>query len=193
VSGDLYQAPQIKISQGDIIDISPHVYLDQPLFGVTLRAGSVVNSGTFSLDGSDKKGKSIVATASRRRAILMTHDCTIDKPNEARWHICPIVSLFELSSKLQDSVKRNRDYSKLFLPKFGSLGEDSFVNFNQISTIHRDIIGSAKRILSLSDIGRHALYVQYIRWLTRWELRTITCPLCNAVIDPTAVLPVRSA
>jgi hypothetical protein len=98
-----------------------------------------------------------------------------------------------LQPKNHDLLKRNRIFSMLYLPKLDRILVDSFVDFNQITTLDSEFVKSARRIISLSDIGRRSLYVQFIRWLTRWELREIVCPNCGEKFDPHANQPVRPA
>ena len=62
---------------------------------------------------------------------------------------------------------------------------------NQLTTLDREFVRGANRILSLSDLGRMALYAQHIRWLTRWQLSEIRCPHCNASFSATAGMAVR--
>jgi hypothetical protein len=170
LSASLYEKPRVKISQGDIIEGVSHFYLT-----------SITQSGVASPEPR-------VVSA---RGIILTHDCHIDKPKVLRWSISPVVPLHKLPKGEQGDTMRNRRFSRLFLPKYDALTEDSFVDFDQVSSISRDLIMPAKRILSLSDVGRHALYAQYIRFLTRWELRSIVCPSCGAEIDVSQGLSVR--
>ena len=190
---ELYQDPQPEISQGDILDLAPNVYLDRPLLALKNETEAIYSAyGEPFEHFQDKTGQSIIAKCKRARAIVVTHDCEIDKPAVARYHICPVVPLSHLSSKMQDQVKRNRVYSRYFLPSFRDLRQDSFVDFNQISTVDRDLIAATKRLLTLSDLGRRGLYAQFIRWATRWELRHVTCPECQVDFEPYANVPVRS-
>ena len=80
----------------------------------------------------------------------------------------------------------------LFLPRFGDTLVESFVDFNHVTTLDAEYVKNAKRLVSLSDVGRRALYVQFVRWLSRWELREIACPNCGSVFDPHIDQPVRT-
>jgi hypothetical protein len=192
LSQELYQAVSAAISQGDIIDVVPHVFLDHPLLGLRAEAESLFRAfGEPYATFDDKNGQAILAHCKRTRGLLMTHDCTIDKKHVKRWHVCPVVPLQVLNSSLQGDVKRNRVFSKLFLPSYGSDLPDSFVDFNHISTISADFIKLTVRLMTLSDVGRQSLYAQFVRWITGWELHKIDCPACNASFDPVLSLPVR--
>lgn len=192
MSQELYEQPRQQISQGDILELAPHIFLDSPLLALHNQAETIYGAtaepyGSF----DDKNGQKIIAHCKRMTALILTHDCEIDKPQVVRWHICPVVPLERLRGETQDRAKRNRIYSMCFLPKFGNLKKDSFVDFNHISTVSAELLRSAPRILSLSDLGRQALYAQFIRWFSRWELRSLECPGCKVEFDPTLSLSVR--
>lgn len=161
----LYEPPRKEISQGDIFDNVPHLYL-----GAGANSPMTVNA----------------------KGILLTHDCQVDKDAVLRWAICPITPMHKLPKGQHGDTMRNRVFSRFFLPKHGSLTEDSFVDFDNISTIDREIIKAAERRLSLTDDGRRGLYAQFIRFLTRWQLRSLVCPECGAEMNATDSLPVRA-
>ncbi len=194
MSEELYENPRPESSQGDILDLVPHIYLQKPLLSLAREAETIFRASTEPFPQfDDKNGQSIAATCKRQRAILVSHDCEIDKPQVRRWLVCPVIPLVALPTENRDLVRRNRIYAMLHLPKYRDGLPESFVDFNQVTTLGADFIESAKRLVSLSDMGRMGLYAQFIRWLTRWQLREIECPNCGVVIDPTARLPLRSA
>ncbi len=195
---DFYQAPEDVASQGDIVEVLPHLYFDPPITALSKAADGTYSSTPAPGGFNDKAGQAIVAVAKRCKALVITHDCEIDKKDKEghllvkRWIICPIVPLQDAgSSAYQDKVRRNRVYSALFLPKYQHILPDSFAHFGQLTTVHREAITDASRVLSLNDIGRRALYLQFVRWLTRWELADLRCPSCSTELNPASVLPVR--
>lgn len=193
---ELYEPPRSEICQGDILELLPHISLDYPLFALS-RTGDTET--VFSATGepyagfNDKDGQRVIATCRRSKAILISHDCEIDKPQVKKWLICPVVPMDRLQPRNHDLLKRNRIFSMLYLPRLDQMIPDSFVDFNQVTTLDSEFIKSGKRIVSLSDIGRRALYIQFMRWLTRWELREIVCPTCGTKFDPHAAQSVRPA
>lgn len=190
---ELYEAPRPEISQGDILDLLPHVYLNRPLFALSKEAETIFRvTGEPYPQFDDRHGQDVVATCKRSRAILITQDCEIDKPQVVHWMICPVVPASRLRPENVDRLKRNRIYSMLYLPRYADALGESFVDFTHITTLDAEYVKNAQRIISLSDMGRRGLYVQFLRWLTRWELREIVCPDCGAKFDPHAEQPVRS-
>ncbi len=191
---DLYETPRTDISQGDILELLPHLSLNRPLLALSKETEIIFKAvGEPYPQFNDKDGQDVIATCKRNKAILINHDCDIDKPQIKKYLVCPVVPSNRLKPTTQDLLKRNRIYSMLHLPKFGNILTESFVDFNQITTLDAEYLKDTTRVLSLSDLGRRALYVQFIRWLTRWELREIACPDCGATFDPHIDQPVRTA
>lgn len=191
---ELYEVPRPEISQGDILDLLPHVSLNTPLFALSKEAETIFKATAEPYPQfDDKSGQDVIATCHRAKAILLTHDCEVDKTQVTKWLVCPVVPVTRLRPQTLEFLKRNRVYSMLYLPRLSDTLAESFVDFNQVTTLDANYVKGAKRIISLSDIGRRGLYVQFIRWLTRWELREIACPNCSATFDPHANESVRRA
>lgn len=181
----------MEFSQGDIFETAPHIFLDPPLVALHQSEETVYKSDSEPFSSFDQNGQQIIAKCKRTTTILLTPDCEIDKPIVRYWHICPIVPLSRLKGNVHGDVKRNRVYSRFFLPANGTILPDSFIDFNQLSTVNSDLLKAAKRVLSLSDLGRHGMYSQFFRWLTRFELREIGCPNCGTTFNAADSLPVR--
>ena len=190
---ELYEAPGTKISQGDILELLPHVFLDKPLLALKQEADTIFRAESEPFSAFDNKnGQSIIAGCKRQCAILINHDCEIEKPQTRRWLACPVMPISRLAPENQDRVRRNRIYAMLYFPRYREVLQESFVDFSQITTLHGDYVRTGKRLTSLSDTGRRAFYVQFIRWLTRWELRDLSCPSCAVTFNPAISLPVRT-
>lgn len=193
MSEELYEAPRAEFSQGDIFEFLPHAYLEPPLTALERETESTLKCSSDPFASfEDSSGQAIVAKAKRQNALLLGHDCEIDKPHIVRWLISPVVPIGRLAEAKRDPVRRNRIYSMLHLPPYRNLLGESFVDFNQITTIDAEMVKAAIRRVSLSDAGRRGLYLQFIRWFTRWELRTIQCPSCSVTFNPADVMPVRT-
>jgi hypothetical protein len=79
----------------------------------------------------------------------------------------------------------------LHLPKHWDILEESALVLNHPTTMDKKMVESANRIVSLSDLGRRALYARYIRWISRWRLRDLCCPNCHAIFNATDSMTVR--
>jgi hypothetical protein len=123
--------------------------------------------------------------------LILNFDCEIDKPWSQRFVVCPIVPLEELPSNQRANAKHNRTAHLLFMPRHKAILVDSVAVLNQQTTIDRMLIDPSMRLATLDVQGRLALYAQFVRWLSRWELTELTCPRCGADFDPTTALPIR--
>jgi hypothetical protein len=191
-SRDVYEEPAGDLAQGDVIEIAPHAFFDPPL-----RCLSEASSGAVALKhvsvGDLQQRCQLAGECLPSRALLLNYDCEIAKPATKRLMICPLVAVSQLPSNDQGNARRNRIAHLFFLPRHRDELEDSVVVLNQITTIHRVLLSDVRRLATLAPLGRLSFYGQFVRWLTRWELRTISCPNCNVEFDPTLSLPVRSA
>lgn len=172
-------------SQGDIVELAPHIRLAAPLRYLSTGSDS---SPTI---GSQPTGEAI-AQARQQLALVLTHDCEIDKEKTHYWHICPIHPLSRVSRTDQSNIRKNKVLSHLFLPAYKTM-PDSFADFGWITTVDAEIMKAAPRLMTLSDLTRAALYVQHLRWISRWVLDKVKCPNCNVEFNPSDTMPVRSA
>jgi hypothetical protein len=172
---DLYEALNPSLSQGDIISIVPHVIIQ----GMRDIVGGEVPTPAW--DFKDRKEK----------AILLTRDCHLDRPDTKWCQVCPVLPIKTIEPKNLGNLKKNKLYQYFHLPAVNEFPE-SFVDFSVVTTVSVDLIKPETRITTLNDDGRRSFYGQYIRWLTRWELRDISCPSCGTSFNPSQSLPVRS-
>ena len=142
-------------------------------------------------DFNDKQGQAVVASCKRAKALLLSHDCEIDKPSVKNWIVAPVVPLPVIPGSAHGDIKKNKVFSFLYLPSYRDILEESVVVLNHLTTLDQEFVRGANRILSLSDLGRRALYAQHIRWLTRWQLSEIRCPNCDASFNASAGMIVR--
>jgi hypothetical protein len=191
-SAELYRDPVPDLSQCDVVEILPHAHLDPPLRSVReLPTGQIQVSEVD--PGSLTSETDVVAGCSPAKALIINYDCEIAKASVSRLVICPVISLSRFQQSDWGNVKRNRTASLFFLPRYRVSLEDSVAVLNQLTTVHRVMFSDLKRLVTLTTVGRLAFYAQFVRWLTRWELRKMPCPSCNVEFDPTLALPVRSA
>jgi hypothetical protein len=188
---DLYELPRAEISQGDILARLPNAHLVPPLQGLFARADGAMAVESESHPDFNDKGQQVIASCKRARALLLTYDCEIDKPQVQNWIVLPVVPLSIIPGGAHNDITKNKVFSFLYLPRFRDAFEDSVVVLNHSTTLDREFVKATPRILSLSDLGRKALYTQYIRWLTRWQLSKIRCPNRRASFDATDGMIVR--
>jgi hypothetical protein len=121
----------------------------------------------------------------------MNFDCEIDKPWSETVVVCPFVPLSDLPTTQRTHAKNNRIAHLFFMPRYKAVLEDSVAVLNQQTTLDRTLIDLSKRVATLDKTGRFALYGQFVRWISRWELRELTCPRCGLEFGAENVLPLR--
>jgi len=191
-STELYRDPIADLSQGDIVEISPHAYLDPPLRWVRKLPTGETKVSEIGIN-SLLSETDVVARCSPAKALIINYDCEIAKSTVLRLVICPVVSLSGFAPSERGNIKRNRTAHLFFLPRFRAALDDSVAVLNQLTTVHRVMFSDLNRLATLTKVGRLAFYGAFVRWLTRWELKNVPCPNCNMEFDPTLALPIRSA
>ncbi len=180
---DYYQPldTRFQFSQGDIVELAPHCRLPHPVVSITPNAEGVYEVVPTSAN----------AIAEQRIAMgmLITWDCEIEK--REYWNICPVHPLSLLNKLDQTNIRKNKNFRYLHLPGSDQIAE-SFVDISSLTTISKEALLQCKRLVTLNDLGKQALFGQFIRWLTRWTFSSISCPSCNTTFNPTDVLPVRA-
>jgi len=181
---DYYQDIDSRPSQGDIIEIAPHARLSAPL-----RYVSVASDGSMSV--STTSSSEALSSTREQLALLLTPDCELDKTKTRFWHISPIHPLSAVNGTDQGNIRKNKVFNFLFLPGFKNM-PDSFLDLSWITTIDSELVRSKNRLMTLTDLARSALYMQQIRWTSRWTLSDVRCPQCQLQFNPADALPVRA-
>jgi hypothetical protein len=185
-----YCEPVPELSQGDVVEIAPHAYLDPPLRHLALGSDGHEELKECRV-ASLQPQAAVLATCSPCKALIVNYDCEISKRGTLRLLVCPIRPLSEFPPTDRGNLKANRTAHLFFLPRYREKLEDSVAVLNQLTTVHKVLLSDIDRLATLGKTGRLAFYGQFVRWLTRWELRLLTCPNCKAEFDPTLALPVR--
>lgn len=157
-----------------------------------LRQGDIFETLPFSFlangDGGEPAAK---ITTQSQRAMLLNQSCDVDKGYK-KLVVVPVLPLSSLSGGQQDLVRKNRLFSALYISAYRDVLPESFISFLEPMTVDRSFLERQGRIVSLSDQGRRALYVQFTRWISRWQLAELSCPGCGAKFNPAATLPVEN-
>jgi hypothetical protein len=117
---------------------------------------------------TDQK-KYLLAQGEVRPALVLSHDCDLDKPrSNPRVLVAPIGLMSILEPGTQITILEQRHLALLPLPALGTLG-DCFADLRLVTVVPRDVVLEANRIASLTDEGRERLQVQISRFLFRRE------------------------
>ncbi len=190
MSEDFYEPARSEVSQGDILEVLPHAHLKYPVRLLESREDGLLSSREGEAQGSGRQMG--IAALRLERAILLSHDCEIDKPQILNWTVSPIVPISEIPGPKHGDVRKNKIFHLLHLPAYRNVLPESVIVLNQVTTLEKEFATSARRIASLSDMGRRAFYAQHIRWLTRWQLSELMCPHCGVGFNAADAMKVRS-
>jgi hypothetical protein len=157
-----------------------------------LRQGDIFAEVPFSFLVDCSTSPVAKLTAERHSAILLNQSCDVDKGYQ-KLVLLPVLPLRLRTSEHQKLIKTNRIFYALYLSSYRDVLPDSYVSFLEPMTVERATLEAVPRIASLTEVGRRAFYVQYARWLTRWQLAEISCPSCGAAFNPAATLPVENS
>jgi hypothetical protein len=185
-----YQEPQELLSQGDILELTPHVILKENPLRVlrqqTGRGGRPIMipypyppdpalpengegpSGGYRLDRPE--GDLISAHGQVTFGLVLSHGCEIDKPNSKTRLMALIRLLSEgIPEQTKQNIRQNRVFSSFYLPAIGTMSE-SYADLSRISCPSPVFIDNATKIASLSEAAVGLLHYQLFRFLTRKEV-----------------------
>jgi hypothetical protein len=157
-----------ELSQGDLFDLVPSVYVHD--LGYMSKTDTTKyrllrnRPESFKLDAEH----AATAMAIRRPAIVVTHDCEIDKPHS---RATVLMALVRPIDKVPDEHRDGfRDYTRhraFYLPETSYLTGENYADLRAITTIRRDMLDELRRLASMSEDGRRMLREQLFRFFSR--------------------------
>jgi hypothetical protein len=172
-----YRPTDPQLCQGDILERVPHLVLKEqprPLRKTTLPSNRIVYEMEELPEGAlpttPDDGLLVPAACHVSRAMLLTHDCEIDKDKKHRTVV--LIRQLPGSMPAQDrvTIQENRRFPFFHLPAGGDNLPESYVDFRRVCTVSPQWVDSATRLASLSHGARQAMLLQLFRFLTRVEL-----------------------
>jgi hypothetical protein len=169
-----------EILQGDIFDLEPSVFIQsRPLSVVRTRqagdgrihAGLHTEGGDPPEDGFHwETGEKIVCDGILNRAVMLTHDCEIEKDDKHRV-LALIRPWATIPQDFQEAVRQGRRYRFFWLPEqSGPDFPESYVDFRRVTTVRPQALQEEHRRLSMTERMREALAAAFIRFITRKEV-----------------------
>jgi hypothetical protein len=160
--------PGPELSQGDLFALVPSVYVRDLSYMVRL------DTARFRLE-SDKppnfnidKEHQATATSVRRAAIVLTHDCEIDKePARASLLMALVRPLSAVNEDDRDGFRTNTRHRAFYLPENDYLDGESYADLRAVTTIRRDTLESLSQLAAMNEDGRRMLREQLFRFFAR--------------------------
>lgn len=110
----------------------------------------------------------------KRKIIVLSHNCEIDKPNNQAVLTCGIRQLSEVNLGLQNDIRASRVVNCMYLPAGSNMGE-SFIDFRQIFRVNKFYLNEAMntgfRLCSITDEAQMALTMSFYKFLSRREFK----------------------
>jgi len=167
----------------------PHVHLKQPPLKalrsrITNRGGETFDPYPYDMEEDGEQGplptprpdfhfsqgeNMAAAFCQVAVGILLSHNCELDKDNKHRL-VALIRPLSGVQEKDRETIKEGRNFSYLYLPAYGDLLSESYVDFRRITTVAPEFLKDARRIVCLTETALAYLYTQFFRYLTRRDL-----------------------
>jgi len=141
-AADFYRTADAQLSQGDILDRVPHIFLKEqprPLRKVSLTGNRVAYEPDELPEGAlpqtSGEGNLVPAVCQVSRAILLTFDCEIDKDKNHR--TVALIRPLPAHMPANDlaTIRANQRYAFFYLPADGDRLPESYVDFRRICTI----------------------------------------------------------
>lgn len=192
VPEDFYGPLQDRLSQGDLVKAVPWGLIDVPVL-VCRPSDATQLSGKANYAPVKAEGyqglKSIHAAASIGPAMVLWHDCQIDKfanqgKPEEKWFaaVAPILPLARVGD-MTEAVRSGQRRAFFFLPAYPAIGldQDSYVDLRHIWSIKQGALSG--RFGTLSPVAREGLYAHLFTFLTSRRLKdAVKCPACQSLI-----------
>jgi hypothetical protein len=119
----------------------------------------------------------VAAPCDYTRAMLLTHDCEIDKPSTK---VLNLALIRPLDPKMPEDdktiLRENRKFAFFYLPAEQEGAAESYVDFRRLGTVGVETVKATPRLARLSEIARKAMLFQFFRYLTRIDLRQASLP-----------------
>ncbi len=167
---------------GDIVRNVPHIHLRPPLplriireestkWGMRLTPyeyGLSVPQGGLKI--TQPEGEQVLASCQVALGMILTHGCEMDKDPKHR-QVALIRPLGLVQPEHQGFIRENKNFSYCYLPAYGEIMGESYVDFRRVTTVHPDLLKDLERIVSLTDEAVNAVQTLLIRFTTRRDIK----------------------
>jgi len=187
--GTFYRSVEPDISQGDVFDSIPQLFLRPPLFvlrKVTLAGGreafgfyqypppteeSPGGAKGKQLPGGPfhfEKGEEASAFCQVTRAIVINHDCDIENEPDHRL-IALVRPLSPVPEESKEIIRKNQIFNYFYLPAEDGFPE-AYVDFRRITSLSAAFLVAGSRLTSLTEEAVRQLQFQFFRFVTRRDM-----------------------
>lgn len=146
MNGEFYRIPVSSLSQGDIFQDVPSVYVP--------------------------RGTPFTGTVQVAKGILLTHSCELDNSNSRATITFGLIRpLANVQEEFKAPIREGRNLRLLYLPSNDDpLLEEGYVDLSRLSSVRREAVSDDQRLLSATDTLLKAIYLGLIKYVTRFEV-----------------------
>lgn len=186
MADEFYRDADPEWCQGDIIRQVPHIHMKPPLTAMRKeQSKGGMRYAPYEYDISDSQaelseraspqggfkfdwGEQVLSFCQVAFGMILSHGCEIDKDFKHRTValIRPLINVQEG----QEIIRANNNLSYCYLPAYGKIMGESYVDFRRITTLHPDFLQNSERIVSLTDNAVKSIQMQFFRYLTRRDV-----------------------
>lgn len=180
--GMFYRPLTDQLCQGDIFGCVPLVRLrtmPELVKSVALNPKRIVHEvdKDFNPDNcaaKDRKSCRILAECDYTHAVLLTHDCEIDKGAELT---LAIIRPFDatVSEESRTRLRNNDKFAAFYLPQADNWPE-CYVDFRRLVSVLPAVLKDRPRLRCLDTVFRDALFFHYFQFLTRRRIGPAEAP-----------------
>jgi hypothetical protein len=181
VNDEFYQLPVPQLTQGDILNDVPAVYVgDGPLEFIRRRDTPRGPTGDIFVLGDGERapqqafkrdGDEFVGNVQQARAMILTHSCELDNSPRATVTLVLIRPMRNLPDEAKSAIREGRNLRLLYLPANDEPPlEESYVDLSRVTSIRRGALNDDQRYLSATRDLLLAVYMGIVKYYTRFEV-----------------------
>lgn len=194
MSDSIYRSPGTDLDQGDIIEGVPHLCVRPPLEilrRVTMRGGrqhwapfpyppeegktpDATGPGkTISLPPFHvKDGEFLAGHAQFTRAIILNYECDLIHEEDSAL-VAIVRPMAAVHEEDRQTIRENRNYNHFYLPADEAFElDEGYADFRRVTSLDPALLETVgTRKASLTTVGVKGLQAQFIRFVTRRDLR----------------------
>jgi hypothetical protein len=164
-----FSPPSGELSQGDIFAAVPSAYVEDARFMVKVGP----NSYAIQSDSQPRRGDRMYpanAVEARSFALLLTHDCEIDKNARRALAQLSLIRPLRVPDIPEEHIGGFRDNTRhraFYLPPNDFLVGENYADLRRTTAIRVDALMEFERLASMNEDGRRMLREQLFRFFTR--------------------------
>jgi hypothetical protein len=160
-----------RLSQGDILADVPFclpVSPIAPLRETQLKGGRVAWEAS-SRGALTRLKAHTLATHVDRYALVVSHDCELDKPKPNPVLVAPVLPIHTLTPDMQAKVLSQDSRSALPLPEVPGIGT-MYAELRYVTALPNEFARAARRVASMGPEGKARLSAQLVLFLLRLRI-----------------------